>query len=81
MSNTTEIVNQGIRVQMLKKGMKQADMQKAADFKQSYFSTRINGHRQWTLQDLDKIAKALDLQSALSLLSVADQANCIGTAA
>lgn len=73
MENTDESVSQGIRVLMLRKGMKQSEIVKAAGLKLTYFSSRINGHRGWTLNDLDRIAAALGLSGAADIISVAER--------
>ena len=73
MADTTENVNRGIRILLVRKGMKQTDLMKSAGLKQNYFTTRINGHRDWTLKELDRISIALGLTGAPDIISLADK--------
>jgi len=76
MADTMEKVNRGIRILLVSRGMKQTDLMRETGIKPNYFSRRINGHRDWTLSDLDKIADAFGLGSAARLMSISlsDQA-------
>lgn len=73
MTTTTEIVNRGIRILLIDKGMSLKTLREGVGLKPNYFSTHINGHRPWSLADLDGIAKIFGLEGATQLLQTAEQ--------
>ena len=72
MSNTTSGVNQAIRVNLTRKGMTQKELADKAGMKLEYLNVRLNGHRSWSIDELDAMADALGIGRAIDLLRLAD---------
>jgi transcriptional regulator with XRE-family HTH domain len=72
MSNISKPVNKTIRIGLVRTGITQKKLAEKAGMHITYFSSRINGHHEWTLADLDGIATALGWNSAVDLLSAAE---------
>lgn len=72
MNRTTEGVNLAIRVNLTRKGMSQKQLAEEAGMSLCYLNKRVNGHRSWSIDDLDAIASAMGIGKALDLLRLAD---------
>lgn len=72
MSNISKPVNKTIRIGLVRTGITQKKLAEKAGMHITYFSSRINGHHEWTLADLDSVAKVLGWGTAVNLLSAAE---------
>ena len=72
MNQTTKGVNLTIRVNLTRKGMSQKQLAEETGMSLCYLNTRVNGHRSWSIDDLDAIASAMGIGKALDLLKLAD---------
>lgn len=72
MSSTTSGVNKAIRVNLTREGMTQKELADKAGMRLAYFNIRLNGHRSWSIDDLDAMAGALGIGRAIDLLQLAD---------
>lgn len=52
--------------------MTQKDLAEKAGMKLDYLNVRLNGHRSWSIEELDAVAEALGIGGALDLLKAAD---------
>lgn len=75
MSKTIDGVNQSIRFNLSRKGMTQTQLAEKTKMSRCYISRRINGHRSWSIDDLDAIADLLDVGTAIDLIRQADSAS------
>lgn len=72
MRNTTSGVNQAIRVNLTRKGMTQKELADKTGMRLEYLNVRLNGHRSWSIDELDAMADALGIGRAIDLLRIAD---------
>ena len=72
MNQTAKGVNLAIRVNLTRKGMSQKQLAEETGMSLCYLNKRVNGHRSWSIDDLDAIASAMGIGKALDLLKLAD---------
>lgn len=73
MNRATTGVNKAIRVNLTRNEMTQKDLAEKTGMKLGYLNVRLNGHRSWSIDELDAIADALGTGRALDLLKLADE--------
>ena len=62
--STTKTFGENIRKERLKKGLSQEDFAEVSDFHRTYIGMLERAERNITLSNLEKIAKALDIEIA-----------------
>ncbi|MDF7665693.1 helix-turn-helix transcriptional regulator [Bifidobacterium sp. ESL0745] len=71
MTSLTKSINQAIRVNLTRRGMSQQQLSAQTGIGFDYISKHINGHRVWSIEDIDKIAKTFEMEGAAELLASA----------
>lgn len=71
MNKLDKYLSIAIKVQAAREGMTLKDIQSKAGIGQTTFTERINNHRSWAANEIDKIAKALGLTDGIALYDIA----------
>lgn len=66
-----------VRVQMARKMVNQAQLAQASGLSEPYLSQRLNGHRVFTLHDLERVAAALGIDPQALMLEAVREADLL----
>lgn len=66
-------INKAIKVQATRMGYRYQDIAEAANMSTGQFSRRLNNKKDWTLSELDKVAKPLGLRDSFGIIDLAKQ--------
>lgn len=73
MDTPNSAINKAIKVQATRMGYRHQDIAKAANMSTGQFSRRLNNKKDWTLSELDKVAKPLGLRDSFGIIDLAKQ--------